>query len=233
MEAILAYHPAKSTEWLDCCPKSCKPSRDRTGTIGRCTVTMKQRWHTFARSCWSAAETEFCFSLWSELYEKLRQKPFLLSLMVSFLSQNVTFFGRNTLAADLKWWSVTWSSVSCVFYYYLSVLLFSLFNLLVLLALLFCSPILHFTFPSSQPCCKSTMIWPLPFPALSAFLHFLSNFMYMKVQKNVEVNNYHPCRQITGISYRRVSHDVVTKETSATGWWPWMIYSLKHLDLKK
>ena len=36
-----------------------------------------------------------------------------------------------------------------------------------------------------------------------------------KYKKTREVNNYHPCRQITGISYRRVSHDVVTKETSA------------------
>ena len=35
MEAILACHPARSTEWLDCHPKSCEPWRIRTGPIVR------------------------------------------------------------------------------------------------------------------------------------------------------------------------------------------------------
>ena len=34
MEAILACHPARSTEWLDCHPKSCELWRIRTGPIG-------------------------------------------------------------------------------------------------------------------------------------------------------------------------------------------------------
>ena len=34
MEAILACHPARSTEWLNCHPKSCEPWRIRTGPIG-------------------------------------------------------------------------------------------------------------------------------------------------------------------------------------------------------
>ena len=33
MEAILACHPARSTEWLDCHPKSCELWRIRTGPI--------------------------------------------------------------------------------------------------------------------------------------------------------------------------------------------------------
>ena len=32
-EAILACHPARSTEWLDCHPKSCELWRSRTGPI--------------------------------------------------------------------------------------------------------------------------------------------------------------------------------------------------------
>ena len=35
MEAILACHPARSTEWLDCHPKSCELWRIRTGPIDR------------------------------------------------------------------------------------------------------------------------------------------------------------------------------------------------------
>ena len=34
MEAILACHPARSTEWLDCHPKWCELWRIRTGPIG-------------------------------------------------------------------------------------------------------------------------------------------------------------------------------------------------------
>ena len=38
MEAILACHPARSTEWLDCHPKTCELWRIRTGPIvlGKC-----------------------------------------------------------------------------------------------------------------------------------------------------------------------------------------------------
>ena len=36
MEAILACHPARSTEWLDCHPKSCEIWRICTGPIARC-----------------------------------------------------------------------------------------------------------------------------------------------------------------------------------------------------
>ena len=35
MEAILACHPARSTEWLDCHPKSCELWRIRTGPISQ------------------------------------------------------------------------------------------------------------------------------------------------------------------------------------------------------
>ena len=36
MEAILACHPARSTEWLDCHPKPCELWRIRTGPIRLC-----------------------------------------------------------------------------------------------------------------------------------------------------------------------------------------------------
>ena len=42
MEAILACHPARSTEWLDCHTKSCELWRIRTGPI-------------YARPCWAAS----------------------------------------------------------------------------------------------------------------------------------------------------------------------------------
>ena len=35
MEAILSCHPARSTKWLDCHPKSCELWRIRTGPISR------------------------------------------------------------------------------------------------------------------------------------------------------------------------------------------------------
>ena len=47
MEAILACHPARSTEWLDCHPKSCERWRIRTGPID----PMHEAWHgNFSRN---------------------------------------------------------------------------------------------------------------------------------------------------------------------------------------
>ena len=40
MEAILACHPARSTEWLDCHPKSCELWRIHTGPIAIGTVSL-------------------------------------------------------------------------------------------------------------------------------------------------------------------------------------------------
>ena len=40
MEAILACHPARSTEWLDCHPKSCELWRIRTGPIATTLVSI-------------------------------------------------------------------------------------------------------------------------------------------------------------------------------------------------
>ena len=48
MEAILAWHPARSTEWLDCQPKSCEQWRIRTGPIAT------QPSHSVDRSRWHA-----------------------------------------------------------------------------------------------------------------------------------------------------------------------------------
>ena len=63
MEAILACHPARSTEWLDCHPKSCELWRIRTGPIVVNTLAKKKYYkHGFAYqrfvldlACWSSA----------------------------------------------------------------------------------------------------------------------------------------------------------------------------------
>ena len=55
MEAILACHPARSTEWLDCHPKSCEPWRIRTGPIYILFTTLHSQLKITdneKRSCW-------------------------------------------------------------------------------------------------------------------------------------------------------------------------------------
>ena len=65
MEAILACHPARSTEWLGCHPKSCELWRIRTGPIFKVQISLSGR--SQRRSLIPLRREIYCSSLTSVL----------------------------------------------------------------------------------------------------------------------------------------------------------------------
>ena len=83
MEANLACHPARSTEWLDCHPKSCELWRIRTGPIGSPPALRTGiSFHSVLSWCTLSARLSCIFPWYKWLVQRFRSER----LWVQFLS---------------------------------------------------------------------------------------------------------------------------------------------------
>ena len=78
MEAILACHPAQSTEWLDWVAKSCELWRIRTGAniqIVRCTVILRRG------PCYDHCSWGPCYGPWGDTTRSMLWSLFTRSML--------------------------------------------------------------------------------------------------------------------------------------------------------